>query len=226
MYSRLGLAARRRLVRIHGWLERTRRTFDLYCLYGGQAAVDAAASRRETVRTGTILCAVNDNNTIRSVPVGSGARARDMLSPSGDTGPAMAWVDAPGQLDTVDRLSSSAGWLIVTDGSVSEFAVMSRAMFHLSFPPPGDVDLDNCANNGLARDTRLVVDGIPGDDPDGGLNLRSDPGLDAGVYATVPNGTRLSLFLSCEVATDGYRWWAVEYEGAVVWGASEFLRPS
>ncbi|MGI9596649.1 MAG: hypothetical protein ACR2QK_10840 [Acidimicrobiales bacterium] len=206
------------------WLDGGRVRFDLFCVYGGARASEMAASRNETTAAGAELYAVNDNDTLRSLLLSPDAKARELLTASGSVGPAVPWAEAPDRLDVVNADSVEIAWLKVQGGQVVEAAVAPSSMFHLSLQPLDNIGRDRCANNGLSTGTRLEVFGIPDTDPDGGLNLRTEPGLENPVFATVPNDTNLVLVLSCEVEADGFRWWALDWEGALVWGAAEFLR--
>jgi uncharacterized protein YraI len=59
-------------------------------------------------------------------------------------------------------------------------------------------------------------------DPNSGVNLRSGPGRNYGVIATIPNGSYLRA-LTWVWGGDGMRWWRVEAGGLVAWSRGDFL---
>jgi len=65
------------------------------------------------------------------------------------------------------------------------------------------------------------------DDPDGGLNVRDDAGVDNTILAVFPAGTEVQALGDCTIAANDTEWWAVRAatdETAEGWVAARYLR--
>ncbi len=78
-----------------------------------------------------------------------------------------------------------------------------------------------CTVADLHRQQVHIVDNIPVDDPDGGLNLRSSPG-DGDVTATLPAGTFV-MVNACARSADGGRWFYALTPDDDGWANAAFL---
>ena len=76
----------------------------------------------------------------------------------------------------------------------------------------------------LPQAGELVVANIERDDPDGGLNIRSEPGPGADRLATAPNGSRLQSDGRCETSADGGVWWHITWPDQDVEGWARSTR--
>jgi hypothetical protein len=81
-----------------------------------------------------------------------------------------------------------------------------------------------CSVQNVPRQRFYAVDNIPADDPDGGLNLRTEAS-GGDVVATLPTET-VVLAEDCLVTDDGGVWYAVATEDAAGWANAAYLNPN
>lgn len=113
-----------------------------------------------------------------------------------------------------------------TEGEATEQVAPTTTIEPEPTTPATEAPVDPTDNDCVNAPSGFHHVDVPVDDPDGGLNVRLAPGVDAEVVAVVPPGELVGAGGPCEVI-GGTEWWGIEASGVGLegWVSSNYLQP-